>query len=195
MKHLAVTLLLCSLSAIIWQAQPIPVSIATLAALPFPRLQWRGSQAGCTPARFSILQLLSFLLCTLLPFTSYSQSSSPVADGRWREAGLPYMRIYSASEYGGERQNWDIIQDRRGVMYFANQNCLLEYGGVSWRQIHPADKMIVFSLGIDTTGRIWVGAARELGYLAPDTLGYLQFTSLLAYVPAQIREAETYWNV
>lgn len=144
---------------------------------------------------FSRQGVLSILLGALLPLSNYAQTASPPADDRWREAGLPYMRIYSASEYGGDQQNWDIVQDRRGVMYFANMGSLLEYDGVSWRQIYPPDKIPVFSLGIDTTGRIWVGAARDLGYLAPDTLGFFQFTSLMAHVPTQIREAETYWNV
>lgn len=47
----------------------------------------------------------------------------------------------------------------------------------------------------DTTGRIWVAAFKEFGYLAPDSLGFLQHRSLLEYVPSQIRESAKSWSV
>lgn len=138
--------------------------------------------------------LLRLLLGSLLPLSNYAQTASPPADDRWREAGLPYMRIYSASEYGGDQQNWDIVQDRRGVMYFANQNCLLEYDGVTWRQIYTGDRLSVRSVDIDSSGRIWMGAALEIGYFTPDAIGNLQYTSLLPHVPSHIRKAADYWH-
>lgn len=138
--------------------------------------------------------LLSILLCTLLPLPNYAQTSFPTTDDRWREAGLPYRRIYSATEYGGDQQNWDIVQDRRGVMYFANQNCLLEYDGVTWRQIYTGDRLSVRSVAIDSSGRIWMGAALEIGYFSPDAIGNLQYASLLPHVPSHIREAADYWR-
>ena len=139
--------------------------------------------------------VLNFLLCTLLPLPNYAQTSSPPADDRWREAGLPYIQSYSASEYGGDQQNWDIVQDRRGVMYFANQNCLLEYDGVTWRQIYTGDRLSVRSVAIDSSGRLWMGAALEIGYFLPDAVGNLQYTSLLSYIPAHLREVAEYWRV
>lgn len=143
---------------------------------------------------FSRQGVLSILLGALLPLPNYVQTSSPPADDRQREAGLPYMRIYNAKEYGGDQQNWDIVQDRRGVMYFANQSCLLEYDGTSWRQIYTGDRLTVRSVDIDSSGHIWMGAALETGSFTPDAIGNLQYTSLLPHVPSHIRKAADYWR-
>ncbi|MCH7756276.1 hypothetical protein IH970_14285 [candidate division KSB1 bacterium] len=63
-------------------------------------------------------------------------------------------------------RNWHIVQDRRGVMYFANHGGLLEYDGVSWRRIYTGKSRRIRMVKTDTTGRIWVAAFKELGYLA-----------------------------
>ena len=36
------------------------------------------------------------------------------------EIGTPFIRNYPPREYKAFSQNWSIVQDRRGVMYFAN---------------------------------------------------------------------------
>lgn len=134
------------------------------------------------------------LLCAILSASAYAQQSWQAAAERWREAGLPYMKTYSASEYGGDQQNWGIIQDRRGVMYFANQSCLLEYDGVTWRQVYTGDRLSVRSVDIDSSGGLWMGAALEIGYFLPDAIGNLQYNSLLPHVPSRIREIADYWR-
>ncbi len=144
----------------------------------------------------SLLRIvLSLLFCTLLKCSLYAQSPFPEGDARWREAGLPYITTYSAVEYNSGQQNWDIVQDRRGVMYFANTGGLLEYDGVSWRQFRPGISMALISLSMDLTGRIWVGGTREFGYLAPDSLGYLKYVSRIQRIPITDREAEVQWGV
>ncbi len=135
------------------------------------------------------------LLCIFLTFPNYAQTSMPAADERWREAGLPYIRMYGANEYNSDPQNWDIVQDRRGVIYVANNSGVLEYDGVSWRQIIPGTRMTVTTLNMDKNGRIWVGAGREFGYLAPDSVGSLKHISLLGRIPLQDREREYGWGV
>ncbi len=146
-------------------------------------------------AFFSRHFMVSLLLCTCLPFPNYAQTSLPAADARWREAGLPFIQAYSASEYGGGEQNWDIVQDKRGVMYFANNAGLLEYDGASWRQTYFASGMTSQTLTKGASGRIWLGGHREFGYMAPDSQGYLQYISLFDHVPARDREVEVDWRV
>ena len=51
------------------------------------------------------------------------------------EKGLPFITNYSPKTYKAYPQNWSIVEDDRGVMYFGNQNLILEYDGVKWNKI------------------------------------------------------------
>jgi signal transduction histidine kinase/DNA-binding response OmpR family regulator len=95
------------------------------------------------------------------------------------QSGRPLLRNYTYKEYHAELQNWDIVQDARGVLYFANNAGVLEYGGAGWRVIELPDKNNVQSLATaPENGRIYVGAIGDFGYLAPDAVGQWQFISL-----------------
>src|SRR3954468_4847267 len=90
------------------------------------------------------------------------------------EAGLPFITNYYAKDYKASPQNWTIIEDERGVMYFGNSNGLLEYDGVKWRLITSGVNSIVRCFGKDKDGRIYYGGYGNFGYLAPDSLGQIQ---------------------
>jgi signal transduction histidine kinase/ligand-binding sensor domain-containing protein len=134
--------------------------------------------------------LLLALLLAGLPRMSLAQS----VEARRHEAGRPFIRNYSPKEYEAHPQNWAIVQDRRGVMYFGNGLGILEYDAVSWRVILLPNKSVVRSLDIDEHGRIYVGAQGDFGYLAPDSVGQLQFVSLLPRVPQDEREFTDVWR-
>jgi signal transduction histidine kinase/CheY-like chemotaxis protein len=110
------------------------------------------------------------------------------------EAGRPFVRKYLPKDYGAPEQNWAIVQDDRGVMYFGNNVGVLEYDGAFWRLIRVPNKTVVRSLARDAQGRIYVGAVGEIGYLAPDAAGNLQYVSLLDQVPAESRSFADVWR-
>lgn len=94
--------------------------------------------------------------------------------------GHPLLRNYSPEEYKGSEQNWAIIQDNRGVMYFGNNDRILEYDGVSWRSIAVPKNAIVRSFAKDDKGVIYVGTVGDFGFLTPDIkTGLLQYKSLV----------------
>ncbi len=101
------------------------------------------------------------------------------------EAGKVFITNYSPKEYGAHPQNWAITQDDRGVMYFGNNNGVLEYDGVSWRLIQLPNKSVARSFAKDENGRIYVGGVGDFGYLAADSLGQMRYLSLLAHVKAE----------
>lgn len=78
---------------------------------------------------------------------------------------------------------YDIIQDRRGLIYFATDTGILEYDGVTWRPIELPSKVPVFSFGMNAEGRIFACAKSEVGYLLPDKDGKMGFESLVKLVP------------
>ena len=109
--------------------------------------------------------------------------------------GLPFLKNYSPDEIGAGAQNWAVIMDNRGVMYFGNgDNGVLEFDGVNWRSIPISNNSIVRSLGIDNNGTIYVGAVGELGYLKPDDFGKLQYVSLSNKIDTTKRDFNNVWK-
>ncbi|MEJ2636667.1 MAG: ATP-binding protein, partial [Calditrichia bacterium] len=111
------------------------------------------------------------------------------------EAGRPFITNYSPKDYGSHPQNWSIVQDKRGVMYFANGTGVLEYDGISWRLIPSPNNAYVQSLTIDPdSGTIYVGGQGNLGYLKPDSLGQMRYISLLDRISPEDRVFVNIWN-
>lgn len=111
--------------------------------------------------------IISFLL---LPIASVFSVSDELGS-------FPY-RNFLYNEYHGHFQNWAIVQDHRGIIYVANNNGILEYDGRNWSLI-PVNNAVCRSLDVDASGRVWVGALNEMGYLAPDSEGAMSFHSVL----------------
>ena len=66
------------------------------------------------------------LIFSSLPLTIYSQ---PIF-----EKGYSTIINYSYKDYDHRPQNHAIIQDKRGVMYFGNNEGILEFNGTYWRK-------------------------------------------------------------
>jgi class 3 adenylate cyclase len=122
-------------------------------------------------------------------------SALPALGGVTTEAGAYYLQSYSPKTYDALPQNWAIAQDHRGVMYFGNTNCLLEYDGATWRKILLPESSPVRSLAVDESGTVYVGGEGEIGYLKPDQAGGLQYTSLLNYIPQDDRNFSNVWSI
>jgi len=71
---------------------------------------------------------------------------------------------------------------------------VLEYDGAAWRLIKTGSS-VVRALDRDAAGRIYVGAFGDMGYLAPDESGELQFVSLRDLVPEEDRAFNDVWTV
>ncbi|MCG8606602.1 hypothetical protein MJD09_16665, partial [bacterium] len=131
------------------------------------------------------MRLLPYLC--LLPVLSIFLLLSAVVQAQPRsEVGQPLITNFTPKDYGAMPQNFDIAQDHRGVMYFANRG-VLEYDGASWRLIPMPNNTYVASLALDANGRIYVGTRNDFGYLAPDASGTMTYLSLLNHVPEEDR--------
>jgi signal transduction histidine kinase/ligand-binding sensor domain-containing protein len=111
------------------------------------------------------------------------------------EAGYPTIVNHTPNEYGGGTQNWAITQDERGVMYVGNNSGLLEYDGQTWRLHTVPNRTPVRSLATDGEGRIYAGAVGELGYFAPDALGWMTYHSLIDHLPEDWRDFADVWLI
>lgn len=108
--------------------------------------------------------------------------------------GYP-IRNYTPKEYKGFTQNWDCVQDNRGVLYFGNSSDVLEYDGRSWRRIPIAPGVAVRSLCIDTAGTIYVGSVGEFGLLAPQKDGKLVYQSLSKNLSVELKQFADVWKI
>jgi hypothetical protein len=112
------------------------------------------------------------------------------------EAGAFFFKQYLPDDYGADAQNWAVVQDARGVMFFGNTEGLLEYDGARWTHIQlPTAGSIVRSLGVDASGTVYVGGKNEFGFLKEDGSGVLQYKSLLDKVPASDRNFGDIWTI
>ncbi len=109
--------------------------------------------------------------------------------------GLPFIKTYGTSDYGAGIQNWDIAQDERGLLYFANNFGLLEYDGRYWQTytVQKGAKVRCLSMGPD--GRIFIGSQREFGYFSPAANGSWQYISLADSLPAEERNFDETWRI
>ncbi|MCS6968616.1 MAG: SpoIIE family protein phosphatase [Cytophagales bacterium] len=124
-----------------------------------------------------VLYLLSQLFC-------YGQSY---------ERGAPFINNYLPQFYKAGLANWAIAQDLRGVLYFGNDDGVLEYDGNKWQLIRTGS--VVRALACDDKGRIYVGGSKNFGYLRADSLGRMRYEPLHTLLPEDKRNFSDVWTV
>ncbi|SES06792.1 triple tyrosine motif-containing protein [Pedobacter rhizosphaerae] len=109
--------------------------------------------------------------------------------------GIPQIVNYNNEQYNGGIQNWDVKQDRSGILYFGNNEGLLTFNGQYWNLYRLPNYTSVRSVGIDSKNRIYVGAQDEVGYFFPNAQGILKYTSLLHLIPEGMRKLADIWDI
>lgn len=104
------------------------------------------------------------------------------------ERGFPLISVYPAEVHKAGPQNFDIAQDRDGILYFGNLHGLVIYDGAWWRLLKLPDDQVALSLAADDKGRVAIGLVNDFGYLVRDAQGTPLYRSLLEQLPAGARE-------
>ena len=128
-----------------------------------------------------------FFILTALPNILLSQN----------EIGNPLILNYNSEDYKtSENQIWAIEQDQNGLMYFGNNNGILEFDGKYWNIINIPNNSTVRSLHFNKNDNvIYVGTVGDLGYLKSDSIGLMEFVSILNKVPHEYRNFEDVWKI
>jgi hypothetical protein len=134
--------------------------------------------------RFAIQTMLSWLI---LVFSAHLAGA--------QLPGLPFVRNFLTVEYKAGIQNWDIAQDKRGLLYIANNFGLLEYDGHHWKTYGVKSGTKIRSVAIDKRGRIYVGCQGDFGYFFPDDRGQLVYKSLADSLEARYRNFDEAWSI
>ncbi len=111
-----------------------------------------------------------------------------------QELGKPFVQAYLPKQYQAATQNWSVVQDQLGIMYFGNSEGVLQFDGVNWRVTSVSNKSVVRSLDIDNNGIIYVGASNEFGYLRPNVSGKLEYESLAKLLPKEQLNFSDVWR-
>jgi signal transduction histidine kinase len=133
------------------------------------------------------------LLIIILFFSSISFCQNEFYD--YGYVTQPFTKYFSAKEYNAGASNWAITQDHRGIMYFGNSRGLIEYDGINWREIKIPFSPFVRALATDDSGKIFLTASTDFGYLEPDSIGQLKFVSLKNQLDKVRKIEKEYWDV
>jgi len=121
-----------------------------------------------------VFQLLCLAFVYLINITTIFAQSSHI------NVGKDSLSIYSfdGTSYGASNYNTMVEEDEDGILYFANENGLLEFDGSEWR-LHKNNKYspVVFLKIIQD--RIYVSDNYEFGYYQRDSLGYMQYQTIV----------------
>jgi ligand-binding sensor domain-containing protein/DNA-binding CsgD family transcriptional regulator len=109
--------------------------------------------------------------------------------------GMPDILNYDNTAYSAGTHNWDIQQDRSGIVYFANDEGLLTFDGSRWKIYPLPNKTIVRSIAIGSDNKIYAGGQGDFGFFSPNINGKLFFTSLREKIPKNHRSFADIYNV
>ncbi len=107
----------------------------------------------------------------------------------------PQIRAYTSKQFKAHAQNWCVATDSNGILYFGNQEGVLEFDGYQWRTVTIPNKSTVRSLATDTSGTLYIGAVAEFGFLHPNEQGTLIYKSLCQLVDTAYLHFADVWNV
>ena len=127
------------------------------------------------------------MLFLLLVFMTCSTQAQNL---KVKQIGVPFIQNYSPADYNATSQNWDGVVDSRGILYVANNNCVLEYDGTSWKRLE-IPTATAKSLALDKNDRLFVGSTGEIGYFENNEIGVLEYFSLTNLVPENYQNFKT----
>lgn len=112
-----------------------------------------------------------------------------------QERGLLLSHYYSANTYWASTQNWGVVQDKRGILYFANNAGVLQFDGKNWSLIEIGNGSSARSIAIDNHDRVFIGGYGEFGFLSPDKTGLLKYVSLSSHADSAYRNFNEVWDI
>lgn len=109
--------------------------------------------------------------------------------------GTPAITSYDTEDFKGGIQSWSITQDKREIIYVANNFGLLEFDGSTWNIFPVRNGTKVRSVHIGTDDNIYVGSQADFGFFSPDKRGTLRYQSLADSLPEQYRNFDEVWRI
>ena len=107
---------------------------------------------------------------------------------------LPPIVKYQSGQYGAGNQNWMVSQDKKNIIYFANNEGLLEFNGANFTLYPSPNETIIRSVKV-INDKIYSGCYMEFGYWKRKPNGKLCYYSLSKFIKKQLIDDEQFWNI
>jgi diguanylate cyclase (GGDEF)-like protein len=130
------------------------------------------------------LRKLSFALA----FVTATALGVAFGDALRDERGFPLISLYRQTQHKGGSQTFDVAQNGRGIMYFANLHGVLSFDGAWWQLITLPNDSAAFRVTSNDRGEIAVGGVGELGLVAESENGETSYRSLVPQIPKEARD-------
>lgn len=111
--------------------------------------------------------------------------------------GYVNVRNFPKSLYPGGTQNWAVVQDSLGRLYFGNRDGMLSFDGERWKRYDLPNYTTVRALMFDgKVGRIYAAGSEEFGYFeSSESTGELKYKSLLNLLPKKRPKFSEIWKI
>ena len=107
----------------------------------------------------------------------------------------PIVTQFTKKDYNASNQNWSVAQGKDGIMYFGNNQGVLEFDGSLW-QIHQIPgNQIVRSILISKDNKIYVGSFEQFGYFERNNSGQLIYRSLSEKLKKYKMQNDEIWSI
>jgi DNA-binding CsgD family transcriptional regulator/outer membrane protein assembly factor BamB len=106
----------------------------------------------------------------------------------------PLVVQFNKNDYGAANQNWAVAQGSDGIMYFGNNNGLLQFDGSVWQLHKMPQNKIVRSLFMHEN-RIYAGSYEEFGYFEKDHTGKLKYSSVSDKLNGYEMQNDEIWTI
>lgn len=101
-------------------------------------------------------RIIFLVLIVLSPALSFAQQINI------ENVCTPVIDFFDKTLYHGANQNWEIVQSKKGYMYFSNSSGLLEFDGFQWKLYQSPT--LLRCIAIDPNGIIYGGMQNDFGY-------------------------------
>ncbi|WP_430810441.1 MULTISPECIES: two-component regulator propeller domain-containing protein [unclassified Carboxylicivirga] len=112
--------------------------------------------------------------------------------GSVNKLGIPDLQNFNRRQYRAGTQNWGLSQSHSDLLYFANNDGLLEYDGERWHLHKVMGEAPVRSVNC-VNDKIYVGSFNEFGFFQYDSLLHLQYHSLADTF--KVNEPSDIWDI
>lgn len=135
------------------------------------------------------------MLKTTVLFSLFAWYSIAGLQAEVKNIGTPRVKNHSNSEIQAGTQTWMIDTGPGGLVYFANNDGVLEFDAVNWRKYPLPGRTVVRSVKTTPDGRIYAGGHNEFGYFESNRSGQLVFSELQQLLPAANRDFGEVWKI
>ena len=101
------------------------------------------------------------------------------------QPGLPLQFNYDYSNYRSHPLMWSATQNPQGVLFFANNDGVVQFDGARWKLLPTPTG--VRSIALDGSNHVFVGSKGDFGWFEPSANGQLRYKSLKSFLPENER--------